>query len=103
MNKKSILITLAALVFLTLACSLGGVADAITGNDAPEAEEAAAMPTSEISGVGEVEVELTPTPKLKEVKDDYLDEFNVLTDDWSGPIFLTITGSAWQGTIQDHL
>ena len=28
MNKKSILITLVALVFLTLACSLGGVADA---------------------------------------------------------------------------
>lgn len=88
-NKKSILITLVSLVFLTLACSLGGVVDEITGNDAPEAEEAAAMPTSEISGVGEVEVELTPTPKLKDVKDDYLDEFNVLTEDWSGPIFLT--------------
>ncbi len=97
MNKKSILITLVSLVFLTLACSLGGVADAITGNDAPVAEEAAAMPTSEISGVGEVEVELTPTPKLKEVKDDYLDEFNVLTDDWSGPIFLTTQAQPGKG------
>jgi len=89
MKKKITLVGLAALLILTMACSLGGVVDEITGSGAPEAEEAAAMPTSEISGVGEVEVELTPTPKLQEVKDDYLDEFNVLTEDWSGPIFLT--------------
>ena len=97
MKKKSILITLAALVFLTLACTLGGVADAITGNDAPAAEEAAAMPTSEISGVGAVEVELTPTPKLPQVKDDYLDEFNVLTEDWSAPVFLTSQAQPGKG------
>ena len=47
------------------------------------------MPTSEISGVGGMEVELTPTPKLQQVKDDYLDEFNVLTEDWGAPVFLT--------------
>ncbi|MCD4671287.1 MAG: hypothetical protein K8R77_01375 [Anaerolineaceae bacterium] len=101
MKKQSYLIILAVLVFLTMACSLGAVTDAITGNKAPEAEPEVAMPTSEISGVGEMEVELTPTPKLKDVTDDYLDEFNILTEDWSGPI--TMTSQAQPGKEQTKI
>lgn len=85
MQKRSCWMVLSGLVVLTMACSLGG----LTGDKAPVAEEAAAMPTSEISGVGEMEVELTPTPQLEAVKDDYLDEFNLLTEDWSEPVTLT--------------
>lgn len=85
MKKHSYLIVVTGLVLLTMACSLGS----LTGRKAPEAAPAAVLPTSAISGVGQVEVQPTPTPKLKEVPDNYLDEFNVLTDDWTAPITLT--------------
>ena len=58
MKKYSYLIVVTGLVLLTMACSLGS----LTGSKAPEAVQAAALPTSAISGVGPVEVRPPPTP-----------------------------------------